>query len=339
MVAVLCRSIGHEDDETLQNDFQSLRSEVQAYVDPEVLEAIVEIARQRRYGLVLERSCDRKNPYVFISNLVHGTAAEAVKLKAESERIRDEVLQPLVGPRAATIFKVCNHTAWAEQNQDEWDASQGGYLTGSAKGYKEDSTKDRIWANYHAKHMGFEDLPGLTKKMAAKLLCYHTCRFWTVQEVPETRKAYNGSKPREASFEIAKMEAEECLETELVTRIIDIQRQVRQYTHLDRLSGTMSPLALISSLMDDTSSRAEQVMVIARETCDRSLQPPLVRAGCSEAFWNMFTMCAWQEQNMVDYDLSVGGHLTGSAEGYKTQANACKSKIVQAANNLVLDDD
>jgi len=99
LVAMKCRTVGNEHDETLQRDLAHVEKEAGAAIqEPELLAVVEEMAELMMRGVDLERYSDRKNPAIFLYNLMSMPHHRAQRLFARVAGLRDEQLRPLVCP-------------------------------------------------------------------------------------------------------------------------------------------------------------------------------------------------------------------------------------------------
>lgn len=322
LVDLVCKSISFEGDESLKLDLESLVADTKDMMDAKLIDVIVEFSSYQRKGHLLDRYSDRKNPAIFLYNVLHGTRGESESERRLATETVDQILKPLVGEtRADAIFKMSNWAAWREQNQLDWDGSQGGYLTGHAKGYKEDAETCELWRDYWASQMGFDDgsTPGITPNIAAKKLCFAKCRSWTVEQNADGGLYFR--KPRTAALEIARLQATEAgLSQEFCEGAERMAASYRTLTYHDR--------------KDRESARTAQ----ARRDVETELES--LRTLLGDRATALFEVCkwaAWSEQNHLDHSM-CGVLQESAAAGYRADAEQDRQKMDLAAYQLGLDD-
>lgn len=324
LVDLRCRSVSYEEDLTLARDFDSLEIEAKKRVKPDIIDVILEMTEKYRLHRLLSRECGRKNPVAVIYNLVNGTQGQSIKYMEEGKAIYEDRLKALLGPgeeeQAEAIRNMIMAAAWGEQNCLDWDISQGGYLTGSAKGYLEASGKNRLWADYYAKRMGFDKKTApawISVNSVIKKLCVAECREWT-----SSNNADGGIYPRQAraaAVQIAEKEAGEAqLNPDFVQQVMLLARKYRLCAHYSRLRGAGS----------DGCVTAEHE---ARRILDEKLRPMVGKQAGT--LWEMCKYSAWCEQNLVDADNS---HTHAEAQAYSRVALKEKSALDKAAFQLDL---
>mmetsp|Transcript_59021 Transcript_59021/g.118052 ORF Transcript_59021/g.118052 Transcript_59021/m.118052 type:complete len:172 (+) Transcript_59021:104-619(+) len=155
-IQVLCRFVGNEHDRTLEADLKHVEEEVRRCVDEEIVDAIKEIVEKLMMSVALERYADRKAPWVLVHRALTWPKSQAHQLKQEAVELKEQRLKPLVGDRTHAIWKVCDFSAWGEQNTRDWDGAQGGTITGTAWGYLEMSKQNLEIVEKFWDKMGFD---------------------------------------------------------------------------------------------------------------------------------------------------------------------------------------
>lgn len=324
LVDLRCRTLSYEADLTLARDFESLQNEVKKRVMPELVDLILDMAEKFRLHCLLFRECDRKNPVVYVYNMVHGTLGHAASMKEKGNAIYEGRLKPFLGehgePSAEAILNTVMAAAWHEQNCLDWDLSQGGYLTGTAKGYLEASWKNKLWEDYWAQRMGLDKSrnPALRNvHTVIKKLVVAECRKWTTEN-----NADNGLYPkgaRSAALEIAEREASEAsLNPAFMEAVQQLAQKWRLSAHYSRLRGAGS----------DGCVTAEHE---ARRILDEKVRP--LASIHASTLWEVCRHSAWYEQNHVDADRSASAT---ESSAYTRVALRDKSNLDKAIHQLDL---
>jgi len=323
MIELTCRAIGCHHDETLRRDAASLAAEVAESISPAIVSAVTGMVDQLRTGALLERYNGHMNPIAFSYNVLNDTSGRAQKDMEDAMSIYEDVLCPLVGDRAEAIWWTCFHCVWADQNQLDWDDSQGAFFSSTTRGYLEEAEKNRILANYWARRMGFDSTSReMSRNMAIKHLCFYQSRLWTVQNGVDGGLYMNEKSLRQTAFDTANWEAHERLDVNVVRVIKRMVGKARRSVHREQ---------------NPTSTRsASQAWREAEAVRDSELRPLL--GDRAAAVWEVALHACWHEQNMLLYHVAEKeGHLA-AAEEHRQVAVRDKTSMDIAAYRMDLDE-
>lgn len=305
-----CRVVSDPTDESLKADAFKLWEEAAQHVDGHVLDLILSMTRNFRKAIQGERATDHKNPPALIYNVVHNTWSKSQALKKETLELREQ-LREVVGDYANAIFSVISQTAWSEQNQQDWQSSQGGYLTGAAEGYLIDSQKSWMWARHSSHRMGFDGPPWISKNLAVKAFIIAVCKQWTSIAGHGARHYHHQIDLRRATLKISETELDG-IDEKVVQTIREMTEKFRESTHLER-SASMNPLSLIQHSGRHSVAPSKAALAEAKRIREQVLQVLLGDEQRAMAVWHVAKNAAWNEQNQVDYDTSA---VHSTAVGY-----------------------
>lgn len=284
-----------------QSDIQELWASealVEEFADFAVVEPIKEMARHMMWSVQEESATGPSQVHLRTS-----AAANAERTHV----ICEQLLRPHLGSeRTQAVWSMCHECAW--------EAHQ------AKQRRKDDAAVHRLWAEHHARRMGFdEDLAPLPGNHAVVALCYHLCRHWTSSNATDGAVAKEELTLREADFQIALQKAKEVVAPEVVHAVVDMQRELRRGIFLNRLSDRKNPGQFVTNLLRNTAGQAKGAEEAARGILDERLAP-LIGEERADEVWGMCHSCAWHVQNRYDYESAAGGRLTGARVGYLQDA-------------------
>eukprot|EP00403_Amphidinium_massartii_P001377 CAMPEP_0178371690 /NCGR_PEP_ID=MMETSP0689_2-20121128/957_1 /TAXON_ID=160604 /ORGANISM="Amphidinium massartii, Strain CS-259" /LENGTH=374 /DNA_ID=CAMNT_0019991569 /DNA_START=66 /DNA_END=1187 /DNA_ORIENTATION=- len=331
LVDILCRFMVDESDKSLARDFERVLQDAKhAIHNDKVVDVIVEITRKLRTSQILDRRGDRKRPDIFIHNVVSSVSARAQEELDASIKLKETELAPLMGECADNIWKMCNSAGWSQQNLYDWLGSQGGYLTGAAVGYAEAAEKDRLWSEFYAMRLGFDEFPPkLSQNMTVVALVDATCRLWTM-DYAGGKKVYKFEPgPREARFQTAVLEGRECLPEGLTELIVSLAAQQRRKVHETRNGPLRAADTQSLILMEEEGSASTRSLAsLSQEVMLGKIATLLEAAGITtfsrEALATVNFSASWQEQNLFEADSALFEDKRALEK--RDRAKSCKDK-------------
>mmetsp|Transcript_14876 Transcript_14876/g.42689 ORF Transcript_14876/g.42689 Transcript_14876/m.42689 type:complete len:369 (-) Transcript_14876:94-1200(-) len=136
--------------------FEIALKEAKEAIPLNVVDIVLDMQREMRRGMHLNRLTDRRNPRQVLTNLLSNTAGQANAAFENARSICDEQLVPLLGSdRATEVQSMCHRCSWHEQNRYDYESAIGGRLTGAREGYLRDARGDWAAVLEHSAGMGF----------------------------------------------------------------------------------------------------------------------------------------------------------------------------------------